>query len=352
MLTLKDIKISRTRIPVQNAIWLRPVGGLKFKIYYPHGGSWAELGTTDSGSDPDSGSDDKGDSKSKTIIYKNGETSRKSKVVVCKAISVWNDPKKTRYSYFFADGRLKIKSNGGVYLYNAVNGEYTNMFTKKGTIPKNFGTRKWHKPMLVTQLTKEEYEELGKIQPEPYHYIINRDGSTMYFTAVIANTLTCSTTSPYFKIENGYLKCIKQSKLPEGVLDYIQAQTRADKFIVFRWKKRGKKMYINRPFLKASATTIRARNNTIRQGDNPYWHSLGMLLQRKKIKRDLMVKILYLKLKKVPQADLDLMSKFKHVRVIEIYKHRKALETRARLMFSKQFGTASQIKKGFLPETK
>lgn len=348
MLTLKDIKISRTRIPVQNAIWLRPVGGLKFKIYYPHGGSWAELGTTDSDSDPDSGSDDEGGSKSKTIIYKNGETSRKSKVVVCKAISVWDDPKKTRYSYFFADGRLKIKSNGGVYLYNALNGEYTNMFTKSGTVPKNLGTSKWHKPILVTQLTKEEYDA----QPNLFRYIINRDGRTMYFTAAIANTLTCSTTSPYFKIENGYLKCIKQSRLPEGVLNYMQAQKRADKFIVFRWKKRGKKMYINRPFRRASITTIGIRNNMIRQGNNPYWHSLGMLLQKKKIKKDLMVKILYFKLKKVPQTDINLMSKFKHVRVIEIYKHRKALETRARLMFDRQFSTASEIKKGFLPETK
>lgn len=43
MITLKDIKISKNRIPVQNAIWLRPVGGLSFKIYYPHGGDWSEV---------------------------------------------------------------------------------------------------------------------------------------------------------------------------------------------------------------------------------------------------------------------------------------------------------------------
>ena len=47
MLTLKDIKISKNRIPVQNAIWLRPVGGLKFKIYYPHGGDWTEMEIVD-----------------------------------------------------------------------------------------------------------------------------------------------------------------------------------------------------------------------------------------------------------------------------------------------------------------
>lgn len=43
MITLKDIKISKNRIPVQNAIWLRPIGGLKFKLYYPHGGDWTEM---------------------------------------------------------------------------------------------------------------------------------------------------------------------------------------------------------------------------------------------------------------------------------------------------------------------
>lgn len=43
MITLKDIKISRNRIPLQNALWIRPMGGFVFKIYYPHGGDWAEL---------------------------------------------------------------------------------------------------------------------------------------------------------------------------------------------------------------------------------------------------------------------------------------------------------------------
>lgn len=43
MITLKDIKVSKNRIPVQNAIWLRPIGGLSFKIYYPHGGDWTEV---------------------------------------------------------------------------------------------------------------------------------------------------------------------------------------------------------------------------------------------------------------------------------------------------------------------
>lgn len=53
MVTLKDIKISRTRIPLQNAIWIRPTNGLKFKIYYPHGGDWAEISIDASSSESD-----------------------------------------------------------------------------------------------------------------------------------------------------------------------------------------------------------------------------------------------------------------------------------------------------------
>lgn len=43
MITLKDIKISRSRIPVQNAIWLRPMGGMSFKLYCPQGDAWVEI---------------------------------------------------------------------------------------------------------------------------------------------------------------------------------------------------------------------------------------------------------------------------------------------------------------------
>lgn len=43
MITLKDIKVSKVRIPVQNAIWLRPTGNKTYKIYYPRGGDWGEL---------------------------------------------------------------------------------------------------------------------------------------------------------------------------------------------------------------------------------------------------------------------------------------------------------------------
>lgn len=53
MITLKDIKVSKNRIPVQNTMWIRPIGGLAFKIYYPHGGDWAEL-NLDGTSGPDS----------------------------------------------------------------------------------------------------------------------------------------------------------------------------------------------------------------------------------------------------------------------------------------------------------
>lgn len=42
-MTLKDIKVSKNLIPVQPALWLRPMGGLSFKIYYPQGGNWVEV---------------------------------------------------------------------------------------------------------------------------------------------------------------------------------------------------------------------------------------------------------------------------------------------------------------------
>lgn len=44
-MTLKDIKVSKNPIPVQPALWLRPMGGLSFKIYYPQGGNWVEVMT-------------------------------------------------------------------------------------------------------------------------------------------------------------------------------------------------------------------------------------------------------------------------------------------------------------------
>ena len=43
MIVLKDIKVSKTRIPVQNALWLRPVDKETYKIYYPSGGNWKEI---------------------------------------------------------------------------------------------------------------------------------------------------------------------------------------------------------------------------------------------------------------------------------------------------------------------
>lgn len=43
MIVLKDIKVSKTRIPVQNALWLRPIDKETYKIYYPSGGNWKEI---------------------------------------------------------------------------------------------------------------------------------------------------------------------------------------------------------------------------------------------------------------------------------------------------------------------
>lgn len=43
MIVLKDIKVSKVRIPVQNALWLRPVDKDTYKMYYPSGGNWKEI---------------------------------------------------------------------------------------------------------------------------------------------------------------------------------------------------------------------------------------------------------------------------------------------------------------------
>ena len=43
MIVLKDIKVSKVRIPVQNALWLRPIDKDTYKIYYPSGGNWKEV---------------------------------------------------------------------------------------------------------------------------------------------------------------------------------------------------------------------------------------------------------------------------------------------------------------------
>ena len=43
MIVLKDIKVSKTRIPVQNALWLRPVDKETYEIYYPSGGNWKKI---------------------------------------------------------------------------------------------------------------------------------------------------------------------------------------------------------------------------------------------------------------------------------------------------------------------
>lgn len=43
MIVLKDIKVSKLRIPVQNSLWLRPIDKETYKLYYPSGGNWKEV---------------------------------------------------------------------------------------------------------------------------------------------------------------------------------------------------------------------------------------------------------------------------------------------------------------------
>ena len=53
MFTLKDVKVSKNRIPVQNALWLRPLNGETYKLYYPAGNDWREV-VVETGEEPDS----------------------------------------------------------------------------------------------------------------------------------------------------------------------------------------------------------------------------------------------------------------------------------------------------------
>lgn len=53
MFTLKDVKVSKNRIPVQNALWLRPLNGETYKLYYPAGNDWREV-VVETGEGPDS----------------------------------------------------------------------------------------------------------------------------------------------------------------------------------------------------------------------------------------------------------------------------------------------------------
>lgn len=225
MVTLKDIKISRTRIPLQNAIWLRPIGGLQFKLYYPHGGDWAELNLNSSSGSGDSGSGKVTPTPKQIIVGKSSWDSMK--VIACKCI-----PMKARVGakYYFADGRIKFNAINGtkrhIFTYVPTDDKLRMVFTSIDFIPllrkNNFN------PLLVTIKSKDDYDadwervqkeygpdaDTSYMQIEKFETLHKGELVTVYYRRSFPRNLSCDTTSPYFKIINGHIRNVKQARMP------------------------------------------------------------------------------------------------------------------------------------------
>ena len=244
MLTLKDIKISKTRIPLQNAIWLRPIGGLKFKIYYPHGGSWAELGVTSSSDDGDViPSPTPTPTPSYTVSKASWEP---MKVIVCKCI-----PMKARVGakYYFADGRIKFNTRNGsdVHIYTyGFSGQTEIEFSSYSIVP--LWRRNNFNPLLVTIISKEEYDKnknatTGKSREvDKFSAIHKNEILTVYYYTTHPENLNCDTTSPYFKVIDGHIRNINPVRMPKFYRGSGEALSEAKHFTARKLKYRGKKI--------------------------------------------------------------------------------------------------------------
>ena len=237
MVTLKDIKISKTRIPLQNAIWLRPIGGLQFKVYYPHGGDWAELKLGSSSSDDSSGKTTPTPSKQTVVVTTTSTPSWEPiRVIVCRCIPMYA---RVGAKYYFADGRIKFKVtdytgfNIFTYGYTASG---TMEFTSYPTVPllrkNNFD------PILVTIRSEEDYNNDWKRVKEEY----GSDASTEYMNIKVFETLhkneltkvfysistprnlTCDTTSPHFKVIDGHVRNVCPARMPIVQSNYYSAR--------------------------------------------------------------------------------------------------------------------------------
>lgn len=246
MMTLKDIKISKTRIPLQNAIWLRPIGGLKFKIYYPHGGDWGEInfGSTD-------GDDDVTPTPTPTPKPTPSYTVSKAswepmKVIVCKCI-----PMKARIGakYYFADGRIKFNTRNGSYAHIYTYGfkeQHAREFTSYPIVPL------WRKnnfdPLLITIISKEEYEQNinttdQSTKPvDKFSTIYREEIRTVYYSVSHPQNLTCDTTSPYFKVIGGHIRNVNPVRMPKFCRGDEEALSEAKHFTARKLKYRGKKI--------------------------------------------------------------------------------------------------------------
>ena len=186
MKVLKDIKISKDRIPVQNALWIRPMGGLSFKLYIPSGVDWKEVGI---------------DNKPSPSPTPSGKKSNceGGKVIVGKCIAKYPT---VGDRYYFADGIVKIKKyrSGKDWFIDLYNGHTEKYLGKESSVSPcrlaELGNYK-HDP-VIAEIIKGGQASIDKIR------IIKTTGKT---TKELLGY--CETTSPFFKIINGYIRHIR-----------------------------------------------------------------------------------------------------------------------------------------------
>ena len=213
MMTLKDIKISKNRIPVQNALWIRPVGGFVFKIYYPHGGDWAELKVTDSPI-PDPTPTPTPPTPQVPVFRRIASST--GKVIIAKSIPL---TALVGNQYFFADGRLKFKSRNFFSTQNSIRQFWVYTYNEAGTFDKyryipRLRKNNWN-PILVHIRNADYYNSHKNAEGISSCKMITLEGKTIYYTTADASTLTCETTSPDFKIIEGHLRNIAKPRMPK-----------------------------------------------------------------------------------------------------------------------------------------
>ena len=213
MMTLKDIKISKNRIPVQNALWIRPVGGFVFKIYYPHGGDWAELKVTDSPI-PDPTPTPTPPTPQVPVFRRIASST--GKVIIAKSIPL---TALVGNQYFFADGRLKFKSRNFFSTQNSIRQFWIYTYNEAGTFDKyryipRLRKNNWN-PILVHIRNADYYNSHKNAEGISSCKMITLEGKTIYYTTADASTLTCETTSPDFKIIEGHLRNIAKPRMPK-----------------------------------------------------------------------------------------------------------------------------------------
>lgn len=189
MRVLKDIKVSKLRIPVQNALWIRPMGGLQFKLYIPSGTDWKEFSISDSPSPTPTPEPTK---KTKRNNCEGG------KVIVGKLI-----PKYPTVGdrYYFADGVVKFKkslhsSMWSVIAYDTYTGTYRTGVTSDTKSLIKVGNK--HRPVIAT-IIESGLSNMSKVKISKFD---NAKKSEV-------ENVTCDTTSPYFKIIEGKLRHIQ-----------------------------------------------------------------------------------------------------------------------------------------------